>query len=136
MRVTVIVPEALMTAANHTHVILGKSSDVHTYTAANWQDGQGNLYAVSSGVWTDAQIAGVTNPAVLQGIVEAGEVPEAVDLTLVQQAQAAFSLVHMADDEGNTNAAPSLAGIVAIPSDNPHAALAWLGLTRIPEAIE
>lgn len=121
MRITVIVPESLMEAASHVHVLLGKANHLNTYTVANWQDAEGNLYAVSSGIWTEAQIAGVTNPDVLAGI----ELPEGVDLALVAQAQAAFSL----DDE-STTADP--AQIIAMAGGNPLEALEAAGLSIVP----
>ncbi|OLF36509.1 hypothetical protein BTW00_05325 [Psychrobacter sp. C 20.9] len=48
-RMTLAVPEALMPQANQLALIVGESSDDDkTFAAANWQDKDGNLYAVCS----------------------------------------------------------------------------------------
>lgn len=50
-RMSLAVPQALMAKANQLALIVGVSSDDDkTFTAANWQDGDGNLYAVCSTV--------------------------------------------------------------------------------------
>lgn len=50
-RITVAVPQALMTQANQLALIVGVSEhDDKTFTTANWQDKDGNLYAVCSTV--------------------------------------------------------------------------------------
>lgn len=50
-RMTLAVPQALMPQANQLALIVGVSSDDDkTFTAANWQDKDGNLYAVCSTV--------------------------------------------------------------------------------------
>lgn len=50
-RMTLAVPEALMPQANQLALIAGESpDDVNTFAAANWQDADGNLYAVCSTV--------------------------------------------------------------------------------------
>ncbi len=132
IRVTVAVPETLMDAANHTHVVLGKASKPTTYTDARWQDADGNLFAVSSGLWTDAQLRGVTDPAVLGAIIAKGGVPEGVDLALVQAAQAAFVLSESdALDEDGEPIPPLTADpgkIIALASSNAADAVKALGL--------
>ena len=48
-RMSLAVPQALMTQANQLALIVGESSDdVKTFSNANWQDKDGNLYAVCS----------------------------------------------------------------------------------------
>lgn len=48
-RMTLIVPESLIPQANQLALIAGESpDDVNTFTHANWQDEDGNLYAVCS----------------------------------------------------------------------------------------
>ena len=48
-RMTLVVPESLMNQANQLALIVGESSDDDkTFTTANWQDKDGNLYAVCS----------------------------------------------------------------------------------------
>ena len=50
-RMTLAVPEALMPQANQLALIAGESpDDVNPFAAANWQDADGNLYAVCSTV--------------------------------------------------------------------------------------
>lgn len=50
-RMSLAVPQALMDKANQLALIVGVSEyDVNTFTQANWQDANGNLYAVCSTV--------------------------------------------------------------------------------------
>ena len=50
-RMTLAVPQSLMPQANQLALIAGESpDDVNTFTKANWQDANGNLYAVCSTV--------------------------------------------------------------------------------------
>ena len=50
-RMSLAVPQALMAQANQLALIVGVSSDDDkTFTTANWQDKDGNLYAVCSTV--------------------------------------------------------------------------------------
>lgn len=50
-RMSLAVPQALMTKANQLALIVGESEhDNETFTSANWQDKDGNLYAVCSTV--------------------------------------------------------------------------------------
>lgn len=50
-RMTLAVPQALMAQANQLALIVGESvDDDKTFTNANWQDKDGNLYAVCSTV--------------------------------------------------------------------------------------
>lgn len=50
-RMTLVVPESLMSQANQLALIVGESSDDDkTFSNANWQDKDGNLYAVCSTV--------------------------------------------------------------------------------------
>ena len=51
---TIATPQHLIEAANHLALIMGESAaDINTFTAANYQDSAGNLYAVCSTVVTD-----------------------------------------------------------------------------------
>lgn len=50
-RMTLVVPELLIPQANQLALIAGESpNDDQTFTNANWQDADGNLYAVCSAV--------------------------------------------------------------------------------------
>lgn len=128
-RVTVAVhaSEDLIRGANHVHVLLGKADHFGTYTEPDWQDGEGNLYCVSSGPWSDTQIAGVTNPEAFGEVTTEIQLqyPD-LDLEAVAQAQAAFGF-------GGT-AQPGR--IVAVIDDDPQEALAILGLTAVPSDLE
>jgi len=55
MRLTIACPDALRDDANNLAMILGYGpSDAKTYDTPNWQDGDGNLYAVASLPVSDA----------------------------------------------------------------------------------
>lgn len=50
-RMTLAVPEAFISQANQLALIVGENAaDVNTFTEADWQDADGNLYAVCSTV--------------------------------------------------------------------------------------
>ena len=50
-RITIAVPQSLIDEANQLALIAGESpDDVNTFTDANWEDAEGNLYAVCSTV--------------------------------------------------------------------------------------
>lgn len=123
-RVTVAVAAdpILIKGANHVHVLLSKAENFDTYTIANWQDADGNLYSVSSGLWSDVQIEGVTNPGAFAGVVAdfLTRYPD-LDRAAVAAAQAAF--------QWGGPAAPGQ--ITAVIHDDPQAALTELGVTRI-----
>ena len=81
-RMSLAVPQALMTQANQLALIVGESEhDDKTFTAANWQDSEGNLYAVCSTV---------IKPIVLtlfgQSLDDAPLDDDNADKTLAQQA--------------------------------------------------
>ncbi|MCG7520836.1 hypothetical protein [Ruegeria sp. Ofav3-42] len=130
-RITVVVGEGLMTPANHVHMLLGKCGHLNTYRAATWKKG-GDSYAVSSGMWTDVQIAGVTNSAILAQLVDDGRVPDDVDLAQAAMAQTSFVFVEPAfNDAGDPLPlpAPSPDKITAYVGDDPTALLAQIGAT-------
>ncbi len=92
-RVTIACPVGLMAEASHVQVLLGKTSRLDTYQNAQYEAADGAQYAVSSGLWTPAQIAGLDNPAVLdmpslQPLYTVNGGP--VDRALCEAAQAAF----------------------------------------------
>jgi len=66
-RITLIVPEQYMDIANHLALIMGESTaDIGTFVTADWQDADGNLYAVCSAlskpVVLDALTKGLPDP--------------------------------------------------------------------------
>ena len=60
-RITMIVPETRGVDVNHTHVLLDKATALNTYSVPVYEDAGGNRYFVSSGPWTDEQIADIKN---------------------------------------------------------------------------
>lgn len=111
-----------MIPANHVQVLLEKTESFDTYTTADWQDEQGNRYAVSSGIWTVRQINGVRYPQSAQDSVAATlmKFPD-LDLGMIFYAQSMFLW-------GGT-ARPDR--IVAITGDGPYEAINKLNLTHI-----
>ena len=125
-RVTVIVPVSKAEAANNTHVALGKAKGLNSYSEPNYQDAQGNLYHVSSGLWTEAQIAGVKNPLIM-GEIQLPENSKA-NLTKVAEAQAAFELFEPTGEDGEVW--PGLGqGILAVRASSAHLVTQKLGLS-------
>lgn len=138
-RITIICHEPLMTAANHSHVLLRKASALNTYTSAGYEDALVNRYAVSSGDWTEAQIAGIYNPNILDSpdlaplLIANGGI---VDPVLAAQAQAATApiwdgvgdtpqarpdtiLVFQSADAATAHAQIAAAGLVPVESGGP-----------------
>lgn len=123
-RVTVAVAAdpALIKGANHVHVLLSKAEGFDTYAAPGWQDADGNPYCVSSGIWTETQIEGVTNPEAFAGVIEdfAARYPD-LDLGAVADAQAAFRW-----------GGPATPGqITAVIHDDPQSALDELAVVMV-----
>lgn len=82
-RITLIIPEQHMVIANHLALIMGESTaDISTFKEANWQDADGNLYAVCSAV---------SKPVVLGALTKGLPIPlpthaAAAEVTKAQQA--------------------------------------------------
>ena len=121
-RMSLAVPQALIPQANNLALIAGLSAaDINTFTTANWQDKDGNLYAVCSTV---------IKPVVLSmfGI-------SLTDITLpnhavnadVSAAQAALDKVVMYKQGDKA----STANIMCAIDFEPLAAFADMGLTII-----
>lgn len=115
-RVTIAVPEVLMEKSSHLACIVGEfSADINTFREANWQDAEGNLFAVASTV---------VKPIFLQAAQGLPETPEhavgVADPVLAQQAL-------------DTLNQPG--GMQMIVDVEPMEALAGLGLSPIPEEI-
>src|SRR5690554_3785377 len=93
-RVTIAVPETYITDANQLALCLGESAaDDQTFTAANWQDADGNLYAVCSTVAKPifAEMAGQP--------LQALTTPPDVDLEAATRAQALLVIEDRTSDE-------------------------------------
>ena len=81
-RMTLVVPEQLMYQANQLALIAGESlDDVNTFTQANHQDADGNLYAVCSAVIKPIVLSLIDIP-----LAESPLQTKGADLSLAQQA--------------------------------------------------
>lgn len=117
-RMSLIVPESLMAAANQLALIAGESpDDVHTFTQANYQDSVGNKYAVCSTVIKPIVLSLLSTP-----LADSPLQAEGADISL---AQAAMDKVVMYAD-----------GVTATPEHiyiaidvEPHEFFTNLGLT-------
>jgi len=115
IRVTIACPEALIGDANQLALCLGYGpADALTYGAAAWKDGSGNLYAVASALVSETFTASATSALVRPAWD--------VNLTGAKRAQAAIRIGGAADP----------ARLVAVFGDDPQAALAELGVSRVP----
>ena len=85
--VTIAVPAPLISDANQLALCLGESaSDDQTFTAANWQDAGGNLYAVCSTVAKPVFVELASQP------LQAPEHAPDADLDAASRAQALLSI--------------------------------------------
>jgi hypothetical protein len=86
-RITIAVPEQLISDANQLALCLGESaSDDQTFTTANWQDADGNLYAVCSTVAKPVFVELAAQP------LKAPEHAPDADLDAASRAQALLSI--------------------------------------------
>lgn len=119
MRVTVACPAALIADANQLARVLGYGpDDDQTYGSATWQDTAGNLYAVASGIVSEAFPAAAASPLVAP--------PWGADMDAAARAQA---LVHIWTEDDPITASPD--HIAVVVGDDARAALIILGLTQI-----
>lgn len=128
MMLTVIVPEAHMSKANHLGMCKGYSeADGLSYRGANWQDAGGALYATTSLMshqFAADPFAPCTRPE--------WDADEAVDLTLAAQAQAMIATYTPSDpDAAKPNLGPDT--IVVVRGPVPLAALAIMELTQVQD---
>ena len=121
MRLTIACPAPLRDDANNLAMVLGYGpDDAETYVALNWQDADGNLYAVASlpvsDTFTTAAQSGLQRPA--------WDTDSAISMAAANRAQAAlvFSLeaVEVAPDK-----------LTACAGDDALATLAEMGLTHV-----
>ena len=121
MRLTIACPDALRDDANQLAMVLGYGpDDVQTYVALNWQDVDGNLYAVASlpvsDTFTTAAQVALQRPA--------WDTDSAISMAGANRAQAAlvFSLeaVEVAPDK-----------LTACAGDDALVTLAAMGLTQV-----
>ena len=150
-RVTIAAHESMMDAANMTHVAMGKAKLPNSYQGAGYEGG-GNLYAVSSGLWHDAQIQGVQAVGQLMagGMSAADALAQVLPdydgfheaygdegVALVGQAAQAFRIwTPQPDEDGGTILGPAAAvnTITAVAHPDPQEALGWLGVVRTEDS--
>lgn len=124
-RMSLVVPELMMPQANQLALIAGESpDDVNTFTDANWQDVDGNLYAVCSTVIKPIVLAMFGQP-VEGSVLQA----EGADKSLAQQA---LDVAVMYSD--GVKATPD--SIVIAVDINPLEAFAAMGLTMVVSEID
>ena len=122
MRLTIACPATLRSDANNFAMVLGYGpSDAETYGELNWQDADGNLYAVASLPVSDVFTTTAQSP--LQR--PAWDTDNHVNMAGANRAQAAlvFSLEPVAAMPDN---------LTACAGDDALATLAAMGLTRVP----
>ena len=120
-RLTIACPEALRDDANQLAMVLGYGpSDAETYGELNWQDADGNLYAVASLPVSDTFTITAQSP--LQR--PAWDIDNTVNMVGANRAQAAlvFSLTPV-------TAMPDK--LTACAGDDALATLAAMGLTQV-----
>lgn len=128
-RLTLSVPEALVPQANQLALIVGESAaDANTFAQANWQDEQGNLYAVCS------TVAKPVVTSLLGTTLKADNLPphaEGADLAAAQQAMDAIVVYQPYNEQTPATQADPTHIVLAIDYA-PIAALKQMGLTQVP----
>lgn len=121
-RMSLAVPQALMTKANQLALIAGVSEyDDKTFTAADWQDKDGNLYAVCSTV-IKLVVLGLFGISLTDITLPAHAVN--ADVTAAQQALDKVVMYKQGDKSSTTS-------IMCAIDFEPLAAFADMGLTII-----
>ena len=124
-RATIALPETHIADANQLALVLGESAaDDQTFTAANWQDAAGNLYAVCSTVAKPVFVELASQP------LQAPEHAPDVDLEAATRAQGLLSINDKPSDPGR---------IAVILGDRLESAMdhiAALGLVAVPHEEE
>lgn len=129
LRVTIACPEAMFADANAMALCIGEQSgDDRTFTAAGWQDADGNLYGVSS------TVARANFPTRASSPLEAPEYAPDVDLTAAGRAQAAL-VVWTASMGGDAPTADpdAITAIFGPATERAKDHLALMGLTRVED---
>jgi len=126
MRLTIACPEALRADGNHFAMALGSGpADALTYGSLNWQDADGNLYAVASLPVSDTFTTTAQSP--LQR--PSWDTDNTVNMDAARRAQAAlvFSLTPV-------TAMPDK--LTACAGDDALATVAAMGLTQVEVEVE
>lgn len=119
MRITIAVPESMISAANELAELLGGPNDAATYSAAKWTDGQ-SLYAVCCDVVADDYIDRITGT-----LVAPAHAPDA-DMALAGIARDAIVI-------GGTASPLHIAVIVGPHDADPMEQVTALGLTAVAQ---
>ena len=126
MRLTIACPEALRDDANQIAMVLGYGpDDAETYGELNWQDADGNLYAVASLPVSDTFTTTAQSP--LQR--PAWDVDNIIDMTAANRAQAALVF-----SPTPVTAMPDK--LTACAGDDALTVLAAMGLTQVEVEVE
>lgn len=124
-RITLIVPEQYMDIANHLALIMGESTaDIGTFVTADWQDADGNLYAVCSAL---------SKPVVLEALTKGlpNPVPDRAIAADVTKAQQALDLIVMHD----AGVKASVDKIVLAVDYDPHEVFDNAGLLMVDDDV-
>ena len=128
-RLNVAVPESLMERANHLAVSIGEAAgDFYSFVNANWQDSQGNLYAVMSTQVTPLLFQYAGSPLEKRDFA-----PEEWSYKLASEAQLAVNIWFGPTEQQPEipQAAPGV--ILGVVGDDPLSIFAAMGLTKLPE---
>lgn len=120
-RITLAVPAAYIEQANHIALIMGESpADIGTFKQADWQDSDGNLYAICSAVSKPVVLGAVTG-----GLPD--PLPSHAEEADVTKAQQALGLLKLYED----GVLVSPDHIVLAVDYEPLGVLESMGLTRV-----
>ena len=131
-RLNVAVPESLMERANHLAVSIGEAAgDFYSFVNANWQDSQGNLYAVMSTQVTPLlfQYAG--------SLLERRDfAPDEWSYKLASEAQMAVNIWFGPTEQQPEMPQATPGVILGVVGSDPLGIFAAMGLSRVSEEIE
>ena len=120
-RITLVVPEQYIEQANHLALIMGESEDdISTFKEANWQDAEGNLYAVCSAL---------SKPVVLGALTKGlpNPLPAYATASDVTKAQQALDLIVLY----KVGVIPSVDKIVLAVDTHPQDTFKSVGISQV-----
>jgi hypothetical protein len=127
-RLTIVVPEALITQANNLALIIGEAeADLSTFKTAGWVDSNGDKYAVCSGVFQPESMS-----ILKDGVSE--EKPKHAEKANKKLAKDALKICKEYKPKMGKESVISAekSSMILIADEDPLSALAALGLSRIP----
>ena len=123
-RLTIICPAAHVADANHLAMVLGESAaDGMTYGATDWQDADGNLYAIASLPVSDAFLGAAVN-----ALSRPSWDTEGISMAAATRAQAKVVIWGLVEEPNPT---PSPDTILAMFDADPKELLAAIGISRV-----